>query len=401
MISVQQADEIILAETRDYGVDIIPLTLAIGRTLAEDIFADRDFPPYDRITMDGIAISFSAFKSGTTSFTIKGTQAAGDTPIETKNPTDCVEVMTGASLPLFADTIIRYEDVEIKNNRATVKVKEVKEGQNIHRKGKDKQANELLVSKGQVITPAVVNTAASVGKTTIKVKRLPKVVVLSTGDELVDIDEQPTPYQVRRSNSYAMLSVLRGKGIQADTLHLPDNEKVMKQLLSTVLQQYDVLILSGGVSMGKYDYLPGVFEQLGIAQKFHKVKQRPGKPFWFGTHSNGKVLFAFPGNPVSSFMCMYRYFIPWLNATLGTQQPMAVYAKLDKDYAFNPELQYFLQVKLRSDKDGSLIATPSEGNGSGDFINLLNTQAFMELPEQETNFKKGEAYRIWPYGNIL
>ena len=221
MISVQQADEIILAETRDYGVDIIPLTLAIGRTLAEDIFADRDFPPYDRITMDGIAISFSAFKSGTTSFTIKGTQAAGDTPIETKNPTDCVEVMTGASLPLFADTIIRYEDVEIKNNRATVKVKEVKEGQNIHRRGKDKQANELLVSMGQVITPAVVNTAASVGKTTIKVKRLPKVVVLSTGDELVDIDEQPTPYQVRRSNSYAMLSVLRGKGIQADTLHLP------------------------------------------------------------------------------------------------------------------------------------------------------------------------------------
>ena len=133
---------------------------------------------------------------------------------------------------------------------------------------------------------------------------------------------------------------------------------------------------------------------------FHKVEQRPGKPFWFGRHENGVLVFAFPGNPVSTFMCLYRYFLPWLERSLGmTSRP--AFAELNEDITFEPALQYFAQVKLKICKHGHVHATPMEGHGSGDFANLLDTDAFMELPLQQSTFTKGEVYRIWPFKQIM
>lgn len=401
MITVTEAEQIILAEKRDYGTETVTLEHSNGRVLAEQLFADRDFPPYDRITMDGIAIAYDAFEKGQKTFTVKGTQAAGDRPIEITTNEECVEVMTGAALAATVDTVIRYEDVTISNGHATINIANIRQGQNIHRKGSDKTEGTLLVKEGQTITPALINTAASIGKSKLLVKKLPKVMVLSNGDELVTVDEMPTPYQVRRSNSHAIGAILQQQCIVADILHLPDDEAVIKTKLESLLQQYDVIILSGGVSMGKYDYLPKAFEELHVEKKFHKVKQRPGKPFWFGTSNNNKLVFAFPGNPVSAFMCMHRYFIPWLHASLSIETKQPVYAVLQEDYIFNPELQYFLQVIIHNEADGRLMAVPAEGNGSGDFINLLDTDAFMELPAKQTDFKKGDAYKIWPYKQIV
>lgn len=401
MISVATAEQIILAQQRDYGTTIATLQQATGRVLAEAITADRDFPPYNRVTMDGIAIRFADFAKSTKAFTIKATQAAGDAPIELSTENECIEIMTGAACPTTTDTIIRYEDLTITDGVATVITDNIRQGQNIHLKGGDKQAGELLVKAGQIITPALINIAASVGKANLVVKQPPRILVLSNGDELVEIDATPTPYQVRRSNSYAITAALQQLNIAADMLHLPDDEATINKELAQCLHNYDVLILSGGVSMGKYDYLPRAFAALGIQQQFHKVQQRPGKPFWFGTGNVGQLVFAFPGNPVSTFMCMYRYFLPWLQSTLGIEQLQPMYAVLDADYTFKPELQYFLQVKISSSTDGRLLATPFEGNGSGDFVNLLYTDAFMELPAEQTNFTKGMAYRIWPYKQIV
>lgn len=400
MISVTEAEHIIQQERRDYGTEPIALEKAVGRTLAENILADRDFPPYDRVTMDGIAIRYDDFANGQRSFTVKATQAAGDTPTEI-NKDESVEIMTGASLPDTADTIIRYEDVAIKDGIATINIDTIKQGQNIHYKGTDKKEKELLASSGQLITPALINTAASVGKATLLVKKLPRVVVISTGEELVPVDAEPSPIQVRRSNSYAVAAVLEQYKIIPEMLHLQDDEAMMTDVLQKCLQEYDVLILSGGVSMGKYDHLPTVLEKLNVEKKFHKVRQRPGKPFWFGVAPQGQLIFAFPGNPVSTFMCMYRYCMPWLQVSLGMKQAKPVYAVLAEDYSFQPQLQYFLQVKISSSEDGRLMATPYEGHGSGDFVNLLYTDAFMELPEQGVNFKKGEAHRIWPFKPIV
>lgn len=400
MIRVPEAEHIIQSSVRDYGTEMVRLELATGRVLAEEISADRDLPPYNRVTMDGIAICYEAYEQGQRDFPVKGTQAAGAVPVLFEKG-DCIEIMTGAALPQTGDTIIRYEDVTVENGVARINTDNVKYGQNIHYAGTDIQKNQLLIPAHTLITPAHINTAASVGKTAMSVKKLPTVAVLSTGEELVSVEDTPSPFEIRRSNNYAIASVLKQYGITARMVHVKDDKNAILEILGKCLHEYDVLILSGGVSMGKYDYLPEALKQLEVHQKLHKVKQRPGKPMWFGETVFNKPVFAFPGNPVSAFMCMYRYFVPWLEGSLGLPLAKPLYALLDEDYEFKPELQYFLQVKLSSSKDGLMLGTPYEGNGSGDFTNLLHTDAFMELPDMQQLFKKGEAYRVWPFKQRL
>ncbi len=400
MTTVKEAEEIILAQARDYGSEQVPFEQALGRVLAEDLKADRDLPPCNRVTMDGIAIKYAAVESGIKTFVVKGIVAAGDVPIEIDALNECVEIMTGAALPDTTDTIVRYEDVDIKNGVATLCTNNIRKGQNIHYKGKDKEQGETVAVANEYINPAHISMAASVGKSTLLVKKLPRVVIISTGDELVNVDETPTPYQVRRSNSYAVKAVLQQYHLIADTLHIPDEPTITQIQIKECLATYDVIILSGGISMGKFDYVPQVLEGLHVEKLFHKVQQRPGKPFWFGKHENGVLVLAFPGNPVSTFMCLHRYFLPWLEQSLGVSSKPA-FAELNEDVTFTAALQYFVQVKLKICKHGHLHATPIEGHGSGDFANLLDTDAFMELPLEQSIFKKGEVYRIWPFKQIM
>ncbi len=400
MTTVSEAENIILTQAKDCGSELVPFEQAMGRVLAEDLKADRDLPPCNRVTMDGIAIRHAAFEAGTKSFAVKGTVAAGDEPIEITSANECVEIMTGAAMPDSADTIVRYEDVDIKDGIATLITTDIRQGQNIHYKGKDKKQGETVAVANEYVNPAHICMAASVGKGMLLVKKLPGVVVISTGDELVDVGDTPTPYQVRRSNSYAVKAVLQQHSIQADTLHIPDEPTITRTQIEACLAKYDVIILSGGISMGKFDYVPQVLEELSVSKLFHKVQQRPGKPFWFGKHENGVLVFAFPGNPVSTFMCLHRYFLPWLERSLCVASRPA-FAELNEDITFTAPLQYFAQVKLKICKHGHLHATPMEGHGSGDFANLLDTDAFMELPMEQSIFKKGEVYRIWPFKNIM
>lgn len=401
MITVEQAEKIILSEARDYGAEIMPFELTLGRVLAEDIRADRDLPPFNRVTMDGIAVSYEAIANGTSSFHIKATQAAGNEPHEVTEPDHCIEIMTGAVLPASLDTVIRYEDLEIRAGIASIlsDFADLKKGQNIHVRGCDKKKGEKVAGIGQLITPAIISVAASVGEAELRVKKLPKVVIVSSGDELVEVEQTPLIYQIRKSNNYTMKAALQQHGLDATMIHIPDNPEVTKEKIGFCLQNFDVILLSGGISMGKFDYVPKALEEMQVQKLFHKVEQRPGKPFWFGKHDNGTVVFAFPGNPVATFMCLHRYFLPWLETSLGLNGKPAIQAALAKHITFNPKLKYFLQVKLNVDEQGRLMATPIEGNGSGDFANLADTDAFMELPEERNEFEKGETYRIWSFNH--
>lgn len=403
MITVEEAEKIIQAEIKDYGVEITPFEHALGRVLAEDIKADRDLPPFNRVTMDGVAVNYAAIESGVSSFHIKATQAAGDPPAEIHETDHCIEIMTGAILPPSVDTVIRYEDLEVRAGLASVLVNHntIKKGQNIHYQGRDKKKGDVVATTGQLITPAIISLMASVGETELRVKKLPRVIIISSGDELVDVEQVPLLYQIRRSNNYTVKAVLQQNGIEAAMLHIPDNPDVTKKLIQECLVNYDILLLSGGISMGKFDYVPQALESLQVKQLFHKVKQRPGKPFWFGKHANGPLVFAFPGNPVATFMCLHRYLLPWLQSTLGLQSKHAAYAVLEHDIHFQPDLKYFLQVKLNLSHEGRLLAYPIEGNGSGDFANLADTNAFMELPLGKHYFKKGEVYPVYPFNGIL
>ena len=399
MLSVSDAFAITQQHLLALPAESVSLTDATGRVLRESVRADRDFPPFDRVAMDGISIQFSGYAAGQRTFHLMGQQFAGQPQLTLPNQTvtdvpACLEVMTGAMLPIEADTVIRYEDVTIADGRATITIDDVQAGQHIHHCATDRRANDELLSIGTLLGPSAIAVAASVGQATLAVTALPRVALISTGDELVDVADTPLPYQIRRSNTYMLRAALLSLGIQATLHHIIDDENVLEKELLNVLTNNDLLILSGGVSAGKADFVPDVLARLGVQKHFHKVEQRPGKPLWFGTTST-KTVFALPGNPVSTVLCAYRYVIPYLRASLGLPPASAQYAQLAKPFVFKPAITYFLPVQLISEPDGRTLAHPLPGSGSADFANLLTADGFMELPAEQSEFNAGEAFRVW------
>lgn len=399
MIDIQQATELILASARSFGTEKVPLQECLGRILAQDMAADRDFPPFHRVTMDGIAIFGEAYESGQRIFPVQGTQAAGAPPLSLNDKAGALEVMTGAMLPAGADTVIRYEDIKIEHGQATiVEGAAVKTGQNVHLQGTDRRQSDIIVKAGAPLSPAELGVAATVGLSDLYVQRMPRAVIVSTGDELVPVSTVPAPYQIRTSNAYTIQAALRRWGVAAELLHISDELEATRAELRRCLQAYDFILLSGGVSKGKFDYVPAALADLGVKKHLHKVKQRPGKPFWFGELPGQCTVFALPGNPVSSFMCTQRYVGPWLRKCLGQPPFPGAFAMLDSDFHFRPDLTYFLQVRLYSDAEsGRLMAAPVEGKGSGDLANLADADAFLELPRGQDVFPKGGVYPVYSY----
>ncbi|AKD55989.1 molybdopterin molybdotransferase MoeA [Spirosoma radiotolerans] len=405
MLTVTDAFALTQQHRLNLPTETVSLADAAGRVLREGVRADRDFPPFNRVAMDGIAIRFADYAAGQRTFRIEGTQLAGQ-PQQTLSEADtCLEIMTGAMLPIGADTIIRYEDVSIANSQATIAIEDVQLGQHIHPQATDRRADDELLSSGMRLGPSELAVAASVGQTTLTVTALPRVALISTGDELVDVSVTPLPYQIRRSNTYMLRTALATLGIAATLHHIIDDEAVLKDQLKTLLADNDVLILSGGVSAGKADFVPSVLAQLGVQKLFHKIEQRPGKPLWFGTTAaqdgntlagEPKTVFALPGNPVSTVLCAYRYVLPYLRTSLGLPLSPARYAQLATPVVFKPAITYFLPVHLTSEPDGRMLAHPLPGSGSADFANLLAADAFMELPAERSEFEAGEAFRVWP-----
>ncbi|CAI8441084.1 MAG: Molybdopterin molybdenumtransferase [Polaribacter sejongensis] len=416
MISVDQALQNVLNSVQNFGVEEVPFLKSLGRILKEPVLADRDFPPFNRVAMDGIAIDYTAFKKGQRSFNIEGIQAAGSAQITLQNTANCIEVMTGAVLPKNVNTVIRYEDVTIENGIATLHIDTIKEAQNIHTKGKDGKVGALLIKENTLISAAEIGVFASVGASFVKVAKQPKVLIVSTGDELVGVAEVPLAYQIRKSNVFTLVSLLEKIHIVSDTAHITDNKPLLKSKIAGYLKEYDVLLFSGAVSKGKFDFLPEIFEELNVEKRFHKVAQRPGKPFWFGSaayfcvneqnvYENEKennkkntIVFGFPGNPISTFVNCLVYFYPWYYKSMGMEIKEET-AILGEDVFFKPNLMYFLQVKIASE-NGNLVAFPIKGNGSGDLASLVKTDAFILLPDDRTEFKKGAFFPIIRYRSV-
>ncbi len=409
MISVQEALKTILENTQDFEVEEIPFLESVGRVLKEDIVADRDFPPFNRVAMDGIAINHRFFEHGVRDFKIEGIQPAGSPQEKMDNAANCYEVMTGAVLPENTDTVIRYEDVEIHSLMATVKLDALEKGKNIHIQGKDRKQGSILIPKNRVITAAEIGVIATVGKSTVEVAKTPKMIIVSTGDELVEVNETPEAHQIRRSNAFTLVSLLEKWNIKAETSHITDDKEQLKSKITNYLNEYDALLFSGAVSKGKFDYLPEVLEELGVEKLFHRVTQRPGKPFWFGItdalgmsardreqgKKNSTPIFAFPGNPISTYVNCLAYFYPWFAKSAGVELKEEIVI-LGDDVSFKPELTYFLQVKIEI-KYGHLVAIPVKGNGSGDLASLVEADGFIQLPKEQTAFKKGEIYPLLRY----
>jgi molybdopterin molybdotransferase len=396
MITVKDAYHIVLDHAKPCTTVEVPLMDALGMVLAETIVADRDFPPYDRVTMDGIAIRYDQFANGQNQFEVESIAAAGSPKLALQNNYHAIEVMTGAILPEGVDTVIRYEDIKIDSKQASLQVDTIKFGQNIHSKGSDRNHGSVLLQSGTIINPSAIAIAATVGKSTLSVKKLNAIGILTTGDELVEVDQQPEAHQIRTSNSYTIQAALKKLNIESQRYHVHDTQSDLELKLQEIFDLHDIVIISGGVSKGKFDFVPAALAAVGVEKKFHRVKQRPGKPFWFGASDTGKTVFALPGNPVSSYMCTIRYVLPYLRQSLGLIPDNTRQVILGEDITFNPALLYMLPVKLENTPGGFDMAQPFIGNGSGDFANLIHTDGFLELEAVERSvFKKGEVHSFW------
>jgi molybdopterin molybdotransferase len=397
VLTPAEADLLIGQHLQCLPIESLPLAQCAGAVLRENVYAERDHPPYDRVDMDGVALDSHAVSAGTRSFRIQAIQAAGDAPLSLEAPADCIEVMTGAVLPSGCDSVIPFEELAIENGRATLEANaHVEPWQHVRRRGSDTRQGSLLLPAGQRLRGPEIAIAASAGMARIRVSSQPMLAVISTGNELVEPGEPVLAHQVRRSNAYAIVGALRAHGFQrvADD-HLRDDRAELLERLRFHLETHDVLVLTGGVSMGRFDLVPGVLNELGVRAIFHKVAQRPGKPLWFGIAPSGAAVFALPGRPVSSLVCLVRYVLPALQGSLGQSPAAVTRIALGAPQSVTAPLTHFVPVRLEPDDWGREWAVPASGGNSGDFTAFGGTDGFVELPPGPNVYPKGFVTRLY------
>ncbi len=400
MIRVEEADSLIRSQLPSFPVSAVPLEEAHGRILKEDIFTDRDLPPYDRVTMDGIAIDHTAIRNGQGEFRIECVISAGDEPPELSDTVSaCIQVMTGAKLPGNCDSVIPVENLSIENNIARLKPEiEVKPRQHIHPKGSDRMIGDSVLQAGLTLNSIHICIAAAVGRSRLNVADRPRFAVLTTGNEIVPVDSDVGPFQIRSSNDHGIRAALIRTGYPAPgCVHVQDDAGSTKETLKELLDTFSGIIITGGVSMGEHDHIPDALESLNVSRVFHKIRQRPGKPLWFGISGNGKPVFALPGNPVSTMVCLHRFVIPHMEEAIGAQPKPMTYAVMEEEVVFTANLTYHVPVKTKSRPDGRLSAWPVITNTSGDFSSLQGSDGFVELPRTGKSAPKGTtaAYFRW------
>lgn len=391
MISTHEAAALIRQHLPPLPSQNRPIEQVAGAILRQSLVAERDQPPFERVSMDGIAIRFAELAAGTRCFQIAGMQAAGMAPGKLDQADSCMEVMTGAVMPAGCDTVIPVEQTSREASTITVATAyQPQAGQFIHRRGSDCKAGVILVEPGVSLRAPELAILAANGYAEVEVARTPRLAILATGDELVDVDAPVQPWQIRRSNDRALAAMFAAHRLDDVQLHhVSDERPALLAAIEGLLQSRDVLILSGGVSMGQRDYVPGVLEELGVERVFHRIAQRPGKPMWFGIGPRGQAVFALPGNPVSALVCGARYVLPALREAMGLIKTPVQRVALTRSLDFAPELTWFVPVKLQPDDTGGGAAVPMPPPTSGDFSALTHTDGIIELSADQQHFPAG------------
>lgn len=396
-VTPHAAEQLIGAHLAALPIESLPVAQCAGTVLRENVYAERDQPPFDRVAMDGIALDSAAPARGRLRYAIQGIQPAGSPPLTLESPQHCIEVMTGAMLPAGCDTVVPVESITTLDGHAELRSTGiVQPWRHVHRRASDQTQGALLLASGTVLRAPEIAVAASAGMARLRVSGQPAILVVSTGNELVEPGEPVLPHQIRRSNAYALVAALRQRGfVRVADDHLPDHERILRERLAVHLRTHEVLILSGGVSMGRFDLLPKVLQQLGVQCLFHGISQRPGKPMWFGTTADRRAVFALPGNPVSTLVCLARHVLPALYAAMGMRREPSERLALAESYEWEARLTGYLPVSVHYDDWGRPWATPRPTNGSGDYTSLAHTDGCVELPPGPASFARGFVTRLW------
>lgn len=397
MISIAEAIETVLRHTERLGVESVQLSDSVGRILAEDIVADSDLPPFDRAQMDGYAVRTADVANTPARLHIVGESAAGRGWHHEMKAGEAVRIMTGAPVPAGADAVQQVELTREVDGAGFVEILEpVEAGRSIVRRAAEIKAGETVLRAGEDINAGMIAALASFGYAHVKVGRRPRVTVMATGSELVDVDKKPGADQIRDSNNYTIAAYARLAGATIERLPLAgDDTEELKRQIAAGAERSDVLITSGGVSMGVYDFTKAALKELGAEIFFERVALRPGKPTVFARL--GKTLiFGLPGNPVSVAVTFNLFARAALRAMQGARE-----ATLPKDTAVlagnvkgSIDRESYLPAVLRTDEKGTLLAEPLKWGGSSDFVAFARAAALINLPAGVKSLEAGERVKI-------
>jgi molybdopterin molybdotransferase len=381
MISIDEALGLILANLPPRRAEQVRFEEALGRVLAEDLAATQDMPPFDRSAMDGYALHAEDTEQAPARLKLTGEVRAGGGEPGSILPGEAKAIMTGAPVPQGADAVQVIERVQLSADRREVVILEtVAKGENIRRRGSDAAEGDVVLEVGRVVGPAEIAVLAAFGRTEIPVWRKPSVAVISTGDEIVEVDEVPRAAQVRNSNAYSLRAQLRCMGIEGEYLGIaPDRKDDIRRLMEKGLK-CDLLIMTGGVSVGGYDFVKEVFQDLGLEMVFSKVAVRPGKPTVFARRAD-RLVFGLPGNPVSAFMTFEVFIRPALGRLCGLEKPELprITGVLQRDMRQSRGRTSF--VPARASKRGEQWEIePLSWHGSGDIIGFSRGSAAIIFP---------------------
>ncbi|MDH5559453.1 MAG: molybdopterin molybdotransferase MoeA [Deltaproteobacteria bacterium] len=401
MISVNQARQKIIESAVPLAEKLVPAELSLSYHLTQDVLADRPIPPFNRVAMDGFAVKSEDFSEVETKLKIIGATAAGEVSAYKLQSGETVKIMTGAPLTEGADAVVKVEHSEIQGDYVLLRESGIKPGLNIANEGEDAQMGKLLLTKGQRLSPAAIAVCSSVGLASVGVYQKPKVKIICTGSEIIHPSQEPLAHQIRECNSYSLRSLCESLLLEAEFLGIVEDEpELLKEVIKKGLES-DILLLTGGVSMGDYDYVPQVLKELGVKQIFHKVNLKPGKPVWFGKSSDNRYVFGLPGNPVSVQVNFKLFVEPLIKKLSGDHNPEPFFLRLpllETITKKNSREQYFAGKILN--KDGRTYASQVAISGSGDFSSLASSQGLIRCPS-DTELLQAESYvEFLPWGGI-
>ena len=386
MITPEKALELVMDNCPEPVSKFVSIDKSLGMVLAQDVSADRDYPPFYRAMMDGFAVK--ACDAGK-SVTCNGIQGAGQKAIVDVKPGFCLEIMTGAACPQSADLVVPVENVQVKGDQVTLPA-ELRAGDNIAAKGFECGKGQRVASPGDEITPLVIANMACYGLSEISVYSQPKIALISTGDELAKAGERVNEVQIRDSNGPMLEAMAIEAGLQGITrLKADDNMDSLAKTISEA-SEFDIVVMSGGVSMGKYDYVPLAVEATGAEMIFHKSTQKPGKPMLFARRGR-QLFFGLPGNPLASHMCFHRYIEPVVRKLMGKSfTPPPLQGKLTEYVTKKGKRTFFQLVKVKRGADGSYLLTPLIGKGSADIHTAATAEGYIKISNDRPELHKDE-----------
>ncbi|TET49080.1 MAG: molybdopterin molybdotransferase MoeA [Actinomycetota bacterium] len=405
MISVEEAQRIVLNSGLKPGIQRLPILESLGLTLAEDIISSDDIPIYDNSAMDGYAVRAIDIKGAEKSYPIRlvlmGEDIpAGRIPKSTVNPGFCMPIMTGAPLPNGADSVVMKEDTQ-RDAGSVMVFREIEKGENVRYRSEDIKKGSTVFRKGDNINPATIGVLASLGIGEVKVYRPPLVGVLATGDELIRIDEKLIAGKVRDSNSYSLSAQVKEMGMEYRRFGtIVDDETLLLKKIKEALGECDILLLSGGISVGDYDLVKDTLEGIGAKLIFWRVNQKPGKPLAFFKYGN-KYIFGLPGNPVSVMVCFEMYVRPMIRKSMGYDnffRPEVIAEALD-DFKNKTGRVNFARIIVEN-KDGKYFFKSTGMQGSGILTSMAKANGIARFPADMGNVVKGSKVKVYLLGEL-